>query len=210
MEKNNNPVLWYFADPMCSWCWGFSPVISEVKKNYADQIKIALVMGGLQAGESNVLSESSREEIFHHWHQVEKTTRQHFLFENALPEDFIYNTEPACRAVITVGLIDSTKSFEYFTAIQAAFYTKNQDVTQTSCLEQLAMECDINAEKFSALFIDEKQHESAKKSFQFSQKAGVQGFPALILNMNEQLHVVTRGYQDYGKISASLDKLLST
>ena len=74
--ENKDPVLWYFADPMCSWCWGFSPVIFEVKKKYADQFKIALVMGGLQPGESNVISDSSRKEILHHWRQVEKMSGQ--------------------------------------------------------------------------------------------------------------------------------------
>lgn len=209
VEDNDNSVLWYFADPMCSWCWGFAPVIAEIKKNYANRIKIALVMGGLQADERNVLSESSREEIFHHWHQVEKTTGQHFLFDGALPENFIYNTEPACRAVITVGLIDPTKTFEYLTSIQAAFYTKNQDVTQTNCLQQLAEECGLNGEEFKDIFLDEKTDESTKKNFQFTQKAGVQGFPTLILNKGEQLHVITRGYQAYDNVSAALDKLLS-
>jgi len=209
MEDNNKPTLWYFADPMCSWCWGFSPVIAEVKKNYAEQINIALVMGGLQAGETNVLSESSREEIFHHWHQVEKMTGQSFLFDNALADGFIYNTEPACRAVITVSLIDPAKKFIYLNAIQIAFYTKNEDVTQTDCLQQLAVDCGIEAEEFKALFLDEKQRETAVKNFQFTQKAGVTGFPTLILNLDEQLHDITRGYQNYEKIAASLDKFLA-
>lgn len=209
MDNENQPVLWYFADPMCSWCWGFSPVIAEIKKNYADKIKIALVMGGLQAGETAVLSDSSREEIFHHWHQVKEKSGQIFSFDGALPEGFIYNTEPACRAVISVGLLDASKTFEYFTAVQAAFYTKTQDVTQTDCLEQLAVECGLNAEEFLTLFRDKKQHDSAQNSFQFAKKAGVQGFPTLILNIEQQLHVITRGYQDYQGISASLDKLLA-
>ena len=34
MDNDDKPILWYFADPMCSWCWGFSPVISEIKKSY--------------------------------------------------------------------------------------------------------------------------------------------------------------------------------
>ncbi|HRK78884.1 MAG TPA: hypothetical protein PLQ95_10130 [Thiobacillus sp.] len=25
------PFLWYFANPMCSWCRGFSPVIESVR-----------------------------------------------------------------------------------------------------------------------------------------------------------------------------------
>lgn len=208
MDNDDKPILWYFADPMCSWCWGFSPVISEIKKNYASQLKIALVMGGLQTNETNVLSASSREEIFHHWHQVEKMTGQHFLFENALPEGFIYNTEPACRAVITVASIDATKSFAYLTAIQTAFYTKNQDVTQTDVLQQRAIECGINAKEFEYLFTDEKQKINVAKNFQFTKKAGVQGFPTLILNKQDQLDVVTRGYDNYENVSASLEKLL--
>lgn len=206
--ENKKPVLWYFADPMCSWCWGFSPVISEIKKKYAEKIKIALVMGGLQPGESNVMSDSSREEILHHWQQVKKMTGQFFLFDGALAEGFIYNTEPACRAVITAGLMDPTKIFPYFTAIQSAFYTKNQDVTHIDCLQQLAADCGMDAEEFKRLFEEEKTKQSIEKSFQFTKKAGVQGFPTLILNVQEDLHIITRGYMDYDAVSAALDKLL--
>ena len=166
-------------------------------------------MGGLQAGETNAISDASRQEIFHHWHQVEKMTGQSISFDNALPEGFIYNTEPPCRAVITVGSIDATKTFVYFTSIQSAFYTKNRDVTQIECLQQLAVDCGINSEEFTYLFLDEKQQENVNKNFAFTKKAGVQGFPTLILNKPEQLDVITRGYDNYENISTSLDKLLS-
>ena len=209
MEETSQPTLWYFADPMCSWCWGFSPVIAEVKKNFANRIKIALVMGGLQPGETNVLPEESREEIFHHWQQVEKASGQNFLYENALAEGFIYNTEPACRAVITVGLIEPGKKFTYLNMIQSAFYANNQNITQIACLQQLAAECGIDAEAFSRLFNDDKQRETTEKNFQFTKKAGVQGFPTLILNIGEQLHDITRGYQNYEKIAAMLEKHLT-
>ena len=209
IAHSDKPILWYFADPMCSWCWGFSPVISEIKKNYARELKIALVMGGLQAGETSPISASSREEIFHHWYQVEELAGQEFSFENALPDGFIYNTEPACRAVTTVSAIDATKTFAYFTAIQSAFYTKNQDVTQIDRLVQLAGECRVNTEKFKALFLSEKQQEIVKKNFDFTKKAGVQGFPTLILNKPEQLDMITRGYDNYENIAAALDKLLA-
>jgi putative protein-disulfide isomerase len=208
MDKNDNPVLWYFADPMCSWCWGFSPVISEIKKKYAERIKIALVMGGLQIGEDQVLSESSREEVLHHWHQVKGLSGQTFSFDNAMPEGFIYNTEPACRAVITVGMIDAIKNFQYFTAIQEAFYTKNLDVTQFDCLQKIAVDCGIDAKEFKQRFNSEELLENTIKHFKHARKAGVTGFPSLILILNNELNVVTRGYQDYASVSAELDKLL--
>lgn len=208
--NNNKPVLWYFADPMCSWCWGFSPVIAKVKNNYADQINIAMVMGGLRVDETERLSSSSRNDILHHWHQVNKLTGQTFVFENAIPEGFVYNTEPACRAVIVAAKIDATKMFGYFTAIQTAFYLQNLDVTQTSTLLQLAADCGLNADAFNRLFQDEIQQQTTQKNFQFARKAGVQGFPTLILSMHENLHIICRGYQDYEQISFSLDTLLSS
>ena len=205
---SNNPTLWYFADPMCSWCWGFSPVITQVKENYLDKLNIALVMGGLQTEEVGVMSEDSQKEIFHHWHQVVEMTKQPISFDNAFPENFIYNTEPACRAVITAGAIDSAKIFTYFTAVQSAFYIKNQNVTQFDCLQQLAVECGLDAGKFKEIFENEKTKQSIEKSFQFTKKAGVQGFPTLILNIENDLHIITRGYMDYRAVSTALDKLL--
>jgi len=208
MESNNKPTLWYFADPMCSWCWGFSPVITEIKVNYANKINIALVMGGLQTEELQTLSDSSREEIFHHWHQVAKMTGQAFLFDGALDKEFVYNTEPACRAVIAAGLIEPTQKFTYFTAIQHAFYAENQDVTQLECLQQLAHDCGIDRDEFKRFFTEETTKQSLEKSLQFTKKAGVQGFPTLILNLQNDLHMITRGYLDYAGVSVALDKLL--
>ncbi len=39
--------LLYFADPMCSWCYGFAPQILQEKSNYPE-IDFQLVMGGLR------------------------------------------------------------------------------------------------------------------------------------------------------------------
>ena len=203
-----NPTLWYFADPMCSWCWGFSPVISQVKEHYSETLNIALVMGGLQTEEVGEMSDDSKKEILHHWHQVVETTKQPISFDCAFPENFVYNTEPACRAVITAGSIDPTKIFTYFTSVQSAFYTKNQDVTQISCLKELAAECGLDADAFEHLFNDETTKKSIIKSFEFTKKAGVQGFPTLILSLDNDLHIITRGYLDFDAVSAALDKLL--
>src|SRR5690242_8930931 len=41
------PHLIYFADPMCSWCWGFAPVIGAIRQRFGDALPIRLMMGGL-------------------------------------------------------------------------------------------------------------------------------------------------------------------
>ena len=44
------PHLLYVADPMCSWCYGFSPVIGAVAGHFGDRLPVRLLMGGLRAG----------------------------------------------------------------------------------------------------------------------------------------------------------------
>ena len=37
--------LVYFADPMCSWCWGFEPVISGLVDHFGERLPVTLIIG---------------------------------------------------------------------------------------------------------------------------------------------------------------------
>ncbi len=96
-----SPQLIYIMDPMCSWCWGFNPVMQQVlKQAQAAGVKLSLRVGGLRTGQQAILDQSKRDYILQHWRTVAETTGQPFDFEHALPAGFVYNTEPACRALV--------------------------------------------------------------------------------------------------------------
>jgi putative protein-disulfide isomerase len=78
-------MLWYAADPMCSWCWGFSSVIEAIGKAYHDRLTVTLVMGGLRPGMVTPITPAERDEIFHHWHEVRRRTGHVFMFEGTTP-----------------------------------------------------------------------------------------------------------------------------
>ena len=90
----NEKILWYVADPMCSWCWGFAPVIEQVRNSYRDRSKMELLLGGLRPGTKHPLPVAQRQEILGHWQAVHRATGQVFQFAGAMPEGFIYDTEP--------------------------------------------------------------------------------------------------------------------
>jgi len=203
------PLLWYFADPMCSWCWGFSPVIEAVRDAYHDRLKIALVLGGLRPGETAPMTEKARDEILHHWHQVHERTGQPFRFDSALPDGFIYDTEPASRAVVAVGSLDPSLIFALFKAIQTAFYAAGRDVTQPVVLAELAAGLGIDATAFLSTFDSDAARVKTQAHFMQSRKAGVRGFPALILQRGEQLDRITDGCQPLDAVRAELDRLLA-
>ena len=41
------PRLLYFADTMCSWCYGFAPEMAEVLEAVGDRAELILFSGGL-------------------------------------------------------------------------------------------------------------------------------------------------------------------
>lgn len=202
------PLLWYFADPMCSWCWGFSPVIEAVRNEYHERLKITLVLGGLRPGTATPMTGAARDEILHHWHQVHERSGQPFRFEHALPDGFIYDTEPASRAVVTVGGLDPAKIFAMFKAIQTAFYAEGRDVTQPAVLAELAAGLGIDASAFISAFDSDAARAKTQAHFAQSHKAGVRGFPTLILQRGEQLDRITDGWLPLDSVRTELDRLL--
>ena len=206
----NAPLLWYFADPMCSWCWGFSPAIEALRETYHDRLKIALVLGGLRPGTTAPMTAAARDEILHHWQQVHARSGQAFRFDGALPDNFIYDTEPSSRAVVTAGGLDPSKIFAMFQAIQTAFYAEGRDVTEPAVLAELAAGLGIDASAFLQAFDSDVARAKTQAHFAQSRKAGVRGFPTLILQRGEQLDRITDGWQTLDAVQAELERLLSS
>lgn len=202
------PLLWYVADPMCSWCWGFSPVIEALRETWRDRLKIALVLGGLRPGTTTPMTAAARDEILHHWHQVHERTGQPFRFDGALPPGFIYDTEPASRAVVTVGGLDPSKIFAMFKAIQSAFYATGRDVTQTAALAELATGLGIDAAAFLAAFDSDAARARTQAHFTQARKAGARGFPTLILQRGDRIDRIADGCLPLDTVRAELDRLL--
>jgi len=203
------PILWYFADPMCSWCWGFSPVIEALRDEYRERMKIALVLGGLRPGETAPMTAAGREEILHHWREVHARTGQAFRFDNALPQGFVYDTEPASRAVVTVGGLDPALIFPLFKAIQSAFYAEGRDVTQPGVLADLAAALGVDAAAFLGAFDSDAARAKTQAHFRQARQAGVRGFPALILQQDAQLLPVSNGCQPLDTVRAAIDACLA-
>ena len=204
----NQPILWYFADPMCSWCWGFSPVITRIKETYGDQLKISLNLGGLRPGTTSAMTHELRDEILHHWHEVHRLTGQTFQFEDAMPEGFIYDTEPSSRAVLSFAKQQPENTLAYFTAIQSAFYTEGLDVTQESVLTELTSPFAIDPQVFQKHFASEELRALTWEHFKRSRQANVQGFPTLIWQQDKQIETLCRGYQPWERLKEVIEQHL--
>lgn len=203
------PVLWYVADPMCSWCWGFAPVVDAIKEQFGERVKLALLLGGLRPYTRDPMPPAQREEILHHWHQVHARSGQPFAFEGAMPPGFVYDTEPASRAVVAMAEIDPSKTFAMFKSIQRAFYAEQKDVTQAVVLAGLASGLEVSPESFLPVFQSAAAAERTRGHFQRAQQLGVRGFPALILQRPAGYNLLAAGWQPFEELQPKIEGTLA-
>lgn len=101
----NASFLVYFADPMCSWCYGFGPEVDALVRD-RPALRIDLVMGGLRAYNTAKADPAFRETIAGHWAHVAAESGLAFNESALAREGFVYDTEPACRAVVVARATD--------------------------------------------------------------------------------------------------------
>ncbi len=200
--------LLYVMDPMCSWCWGFAPVAEALSEQArAAGVACHLVTGGLRAGQGAALDPTTRGYILGHWEAVHRTTGQPFRFEDALPEGFVYDTEPACRAIVAARRLDEDSAWPLVRAIQRAFYAQGRDVTQAAVLAGLAEQVGLPRIEFAAAFDSGEARHATAADFAWVQDLGIAGFPTLLAERNGQLALLTNGYQPLAELAPLLGAL---
>lgn len=203
-------IMLYFADPMCSWCWGFAPVITEVAERFANNVPIQLVMGGLRAGNDKAMTDADKQTIRNHWENVEARSGQMFDYDFFERDGFIYDTEPACRAVVTARSFDPALGLRMLRRVSEAFYVKGEDTTDRDTLVSLAGLEGLDIGSYGERFDSKDAEMITKIDFEIAGQVGVTGFPTLLAGKaSEGFAVVTQGYQPADKILPQIEGWLS-
>ena len=187
----------YFADPMCSWCWGFSPVIDAIARLCGERAPIRLVVGGLRIGETRPLDAARKASIRHHWQQVEAATGQPFDYAWFDREGFVYDTEPACRAAVAARSLAPNKTLDYLRAVQRAFYAEARDVTQEEVLADVAVAVGLRRDYFITVYRAPEVAQATRADFTLAAALGIAGFPTVLLQEGTSLTGLTTGCQPF-------------
>jgi len=202
--------LVYFADPMCSWCWGFSPVIEAIRERYGESLPARLVMGGLRPGTRVPMDDASKASARSHWEHVHAASGQPFDFGFFGRQGFVYDTEPASRAVVLARRGGQARGFAYLRRVHAAFYAEDRDVTGLLVLADLAGELGFERDAFLEALSSDELGQETRQDFAIAHSAGISGFPTLIASTGSDGHyaLVTNGFQPAARILPALDRWL--
>jgi len=207
--QDTRPTLIYVGDPMCSWCYGLSDELTAVREHYDDQLDYELVLGGLRPYNTETMIDL-KDFLTHHWEDVNKASGQPFTYGILDNAEITYDTEPPCRAVRIVRELDPDHAFDFFHAVQSAFYLDNKNMHLTESYHEAIEKCtSLNKEEFDRAFASAESKAEIKQDFQRSSDLGVRSFPTLILKVNGQHTVVAKGYAKASQMQAQIDKLLN-
>ncbi|MCG8469917.1 MAG: DsbA family protein [Gemmatimonadetes bacterium] len=201
--------LLYIADPMCSWCWGFSPVIGEIARRYEARLEIDVLMGGLRPGTTEPMDDAMRADIRGHWEHVRDASGQPFDFSFFERPSFVYDTEPPCRAVVVARTIDPDGTLGFLADLQRAFYAENRDVTSTATLLELAADAGFDATSFETSLRSEETRDATRADFAVSRRLGVRGFPTTLAMIGERPLLVASGFRPIERLIPTIDDCLS-
>jgi putative protein-disulfide isomerase len=202
--------LIYFTDAMCSWCWGFSPVIGALRAKYGDALPIRTVVGGLRPGTETPMDRAHLNGMRPHWEHVTEASGQPFDYGFFDREGFIYDTDPAARAVVLARREGPLMALDYLRSAQQAFYAQNRDVTQPAVLAELAGELGMDPTTFEANLYEDDVKQETWRDYAISQNAGVRGFPTLIAGPGADgtFTLITRGFNTADNVLPMVDRWL--
>ncbi|WP_266181977.1 DsbA family protein [Dyella humicola] len=205
--------LIFVGDPMCSWCYGFGKQLAEVRGAFPE-IELDIVVGGVGAGATEPLTLAQREFRLGHWSRVEAASGLPFDREAFKARTgFVYDTEPACRAVVAARLMaPSIDQLSVFRAIQHGFYAEGLDITEGALLAERVAETmtgmgfPTTAEAFLTVWRARETVAATQEDFLQARRWGVSSFPALLLQDGSKLYNLVTGFV----AAAELHSLIET
>ena len=207
--------LIYIGDAMCSWCYGFAPTLDELLADPqgAAPLQLALVMGGLRPFTTEPISAERANELAGHWKRVAEASGQVFAQapDTALHlPGFVYDTEPAARATVTVRSLWPQHVWRYFKTVQHAFYTEGRNVTDAAVLADVAEQLGLPRVAFAKAFASQEMRDATLQDFSQAQAWGIRGFPAVVAEHGSELHWVANGFMPLAALRERLAALEST
>ncbi len=194
MQPPTKSTLFYFHDPMCSWCWGFRPTLLDLQSRLPDDIAFQSVLGGLAPDSDEPMPSGMQKMLQSTWQRIHHTLGTEFNFDfwqHCRPRRSTY---PACRAVI-IARAEGLEA-EMVQAIQQAYYLQARNPSDLQTLTSLAKELELDGEKFYRALTSPEVDKELQEEINFTRTCGVSGFPALALEINNSVQLLELSYED--------------
>ena len=144
-----------------------------------------------------------------HWGHVTEMSGQPFGYKLMDLNEFDYDTEPSCRAVVAARSLVGDQEMEFFEEIQRKFYVHSEDPKCVDFYRSICEKLSVDFEKFKSRFESEDIRYETNNEFTLNRQWGVQGYPTIVLLHQDQLFMVAHGYATFDQMKNQIEKTIA-
>lgn len=213
MKAQEKPTLIYVMDPLCGWCYGFSPVMQRVYDTYKEKAHFEVITGGMitgnEIGPIGVIAPFLKKATA----QVTQHTGAEFspkFLDTILTEgtQILTSVEPS----IAVQLCKTKKPdsiFSFLTALHKEIYINGLKTANIKDYSRLFREMGFDESIFINDLKNKKFLTMAQQDFRKAVSLGVESYPALLIRSKEGVKVIARGYVHWNQLYFQLQQEFS-
>lgn len=201
--------LIYIHDPMCSWCWGFRPVLETLLQRLPEGLAFERLLGGLASDSDQPMAPEMQNNLQDTWRRIQQRipgTRFNFDFWTACKPR--RSTWPACRAVVAARRCDPDSEDTMIRAIQNAYYLQARNPSDNDTLVALGGEIGLDRTRFGQYLDAPQTAEIFEQERQRAHRMGADSFPSLRLQIGQSVWPVAVNYTDADAMLGEMDILL--
>jgi putative protein-disulfide isomerase len=198
-------TLFYVVDPMCSWCYAFSPTWQKILDNLPSDIKVVYVQGGLAPTSTAPMPDDMQTMLQGVWKQIHETVGTEFNFDfwsNCTPRRSTYLS---CQAAIAAR--GQGKEYEMISSIQKQYYLNAKNPSNRDTLEESAKMIGINIDKFCEDLESDDVISELREDFKLKNKLKINSFPSLILKYKNNYFPIKIEYNNSEKMLHHINDL---
>lgn len=204
--------LVYLFDPLCGWCFGFSPVIRKLEAAFAERIEFDVISGGMILGDRVGPVRNFAHIIRSSKARLEETTGVTFgdaFLTGILDEgSAIFSSLKPSIALCVAKDMAPERGIEFASALQSAIYVDGIKPDETDSYRNMATSFGMDADEFINRMSFPHYEMLANQGFAQSSKWGIQGFPSVVLFHKDQGYLIARGYMPYEALAESVRSIL--
>lgn len=182
-------------DPLCGWCYGFSQTILDFQDSLAN-IEFKAIPGGMITDSRVAPYHTMQEYILGAKDRLESMTGCLIgskYIDDMISSDTPMDSTPPSSALITYSSFGSD-TIKFAHELQKAHFQEGRDYNDEDTYRHLASQFGIDSEAFLEQYHSLDTRLGTKEAFDWVKRAGINGFPTVLYQSQDQYFLIARGY----------------
>lgn len=208
---NHKPEIVYVFDAYCGWCWGFSEVISQIARDFADRFTFHALCGGLITGARIGPIGDFGAYIERAIPRVAQLTGARFsdayLARVRNRETLQDSRVPAAVFSAVLDAIPTTNTMALAHSLLSLHFAGGHDMTRYDAYTPLLAQYGLDVESTLTALARGKYLAHAEQQFALARTLDAATFPTLVYGRNGEYFPFCRGYQNHENLAYALSVL---